>query len=331
MDMCVCDITALECIRLMGARDGRLVPLAGDVCVDVPKRRVEGSALLHLLKCGASAHRPLDVLAPEANRRMRAQGVHAHVWSGPYPPGSFIDLGQGIACLSPCALFTRMAKDLPFAKRILLAYELAGCYAIVPNPEYDSDLEQQGFVNRAYRTRTLERRPLASISELVRYAAENSHLHGSRAALEALRYALDGAASPLESRLALITQLPQRLGGYELGEAVLNYRVDTDESYRKIDVYLPHDHVGLEADSRAHHGTLEAIERDSARRNSLLAQGISMVNISTAEMEDPLLFHEVMRAVYKLQHREFRIRSTKFEQKRDELWAVLFPWSRCER
>lgn len=312
----------------MGSRDGRLVPLTGDARIEVPMRRVEDFALRHLLRCGASADRPLDILAPAANKRMRARGVRAHVWHGPYPPGSFIDLGQGIACLSPCALFCRMAKDLSFAKRILLAYELAGCYAIVPNPEYDIEMEQQDAVHRVYRTRFLERQPLASVSELTRYARENSGLHGSRAALDALRYTLDGAASPLESRLALITQLPQRLGGYDLGEAVLNYRVDDAGSFRKIDVYLPHDHVGLEADSRTHHGTLEAIERDSARRNALLAQGISMVNISSAEMEDPLLFHEVMRAVYKLQHRELRIRSAKFEQKRGELWDVLFPWAR---
>lgn len=256
------------------------------------------------------------------------RGVTAHVWSGPYPPGSFIDLGHGIACLSPCALFCRMAKDLPFAKRVLLAYELAGCYTIVPNPEYDIEPEQPGFARGVYRTCSVERQPLTSIAELTRYATENARLHGSRVAREALRYALDGAASPLEARLALITQLPQRLGGYDLGEAVLNYRVDTAGSFRKIDVYLPHDHVGLEADSRAHHGTMDAIERDSARRNALLARGISMVNISSAEMEDPLLFHEVMRAVYKLQHRELRIRSTRFEQKRDELWDVLFPWAR---
>ena len=59
-----------------------------------------------------STRHPLEVLVPDKGARLQAKGTKSTFRLGDYPPGTFVDVGNGIAIAGPELLFVELAELL---------------------------------------------------------------------------------------------------------------------------------------------------------------------------------------------------------------------------
>ena len=320
MDICICDITELDCIRLLSAANPERIGISRERALAADIGKV-GDALTCYIRSLGARDGDIHVAVPSPKARRRKRGISCHVVSGGSAPPDFIDLGQGVCGVPSETLYIQLCRRLSFIKRIRLACELAGRYTIIPNPRYGE--AEAGGANQP-PTLSLERAPLTTVDRLRRTAEGHANMHGAKLAREALRYAVDNACSPAEACMAIAMTLPHNKGGYACGPMIMNHRVDCDGHFRRCDAYLLVGGIDMEYGSRAHHGSIEAMESDSIRANELSSRGVPVVNISSIELRNPRLFHIVMKRVYRLQGRRLRITVEDFEARRDRLWHELF-------
>lgn len=320
MDICICDITELDCIRHLSVADPERLRTSTECSLTSNIGRI-GITLSDYIRSLGARDGSMFIAVPDASSRRRKPGITCRIARGPFMPGDFIDLGQGVCGLSIELLFIQLCRRLPLIKRIRLACELAGRFSTIPNPRFNSP---DGEEDSVYPTISVERPPLTTIERLRAVADERRGLPGAKLAREALRYAVDDACSPAETSMAIAMRLPHSKGGYACGPIVMNYRVDCNGHFRRLDSYLTIGGIDIEYGSRAHHRTIKDIKDDSKRANELSALGIPVVNVSCAEFRDPELFHIVMQRVYRLQGRRLRITTRDFEAKRAKLWRDLF-------
>lgn len=322
MDICICDITELECLRAMSALGSAGVPLSKETQLTIPAGKKYGQSICARVKgCGSTSPR-VHAVFPHNEARPRLENVVYHSYSEPTEGERFIDFGSGVAGLSIEHFYVTICRRLSFVQRLLLAYELCGWYTIAPNPNYQEQVDQ-GI--KAFKTVARERAPLSTIKKLRDFAKANPQIRGAGLALKALRYAADNARSPQEAKLAIAMSLPYHMGGYNRGPLLMDYLVEGAEGLRRCDTFLLDGSVDVEYGSTLHHSGAHAMQADSQRANELAALGISVVNITSKELRDPKLFHVAMQHLARIQHGPLRIRTKDFESRRDSLWAQLFP------
>lgn len=305
----------------MSAPGGSGISRSGDSQLMAPAAMAIGPAFRSYVRALGSTSKTLHVAVPTAKDRISAQDVSCHVMAEPNAPEAFIDFGAGVAGLPVEHFYVSMCRRLTFEQQLLLAYELCGWYTIVPNLAYEEEIERG---ERSYRTHAVERAPLTAVQKLRRFAEDNRHIRGSKQALHALRYVADNARSPEEARLAIVLLLPHKLGGYNCGQLIMDYRIDEAGKCRRCDIFLVLGKIDIEYNSDRYHMLPKQVREDSIRANALSALGISVVNVTSEELYNPVLFHKVMQHVARLQGRRLRIRTSNFEEKRCELWTALF-------
>ena len=189
---------------------------------------------------------------------------------------SFVTLGEyGLA--SPELCFLQMASQLDLIDLVLLGFRLCGDYR-------PSELR--------FRTGDL---PLTSPKALSKYVEDHPGCKGVKRARQALRYVLAGSNSTMESRLTIALIFPPRWGGYGFSFPELNAAIAGTE--RKGDLCWLDKRLVVEYDSRLHHETSFAQERDSVRRAELGFCGFGVITVTRAQVEDPLLFDTVASCI----------------------------------
>ena len=146
----------------------------------------------------------------------------------------------------------------------------------------------------------------------------------------ALRYIADNSASPMETILSMLMTLPYRLGGYNLPMPILNKRLEipletrkaVGKSYYECDIYWPQANVDLEYDSDTHHAEKVKIAMDSIRRDTLLAMGVTVITVTSRQINNAMVLHEVAKTVAKLLGKRLQLPDD-FEDKRSELRRQL--------
>ncbi|MBR3258261.1 MAG: hypothetical protein IKF96_04645 [Eggerthellaceae bacterium] len=235
--------------------------------------------------------------------RSRVAHVASHVFADALPEGSLVRLSERVLVASPELAFAQMAESFTFERETMAGMELCGTYAIMP----DNSLR--------------ERAPLANAEGLASFAAS---LMGPRSkAVRATRYVLDGAASPMEAKLALLLCLPTTRGGYGLPLPELNARIDLGEDSRKLydaafcraDLFWREAGLDVEYDGRASHDG-DAHTVDVAREQALEARGISVTRLTFAQIESPEAFDVVAKTLGRRLGKGTRVRSRDFEENR---------------
>lgn len=232
MDICLCDISALEHVR----SSGTLLP----ELLDRPRAsRLEGCGVpggveLDDLVVGLGLRtRPVHLLVPDGVSTHGRPGVARHRRRAALPRGSLIRVAPNVLVTGPeltlCQLAVRGDYDLVDVAK--LAFELCGTYLLDQDPN-----SWQGFVNNEVSATTVSRIGAAARS-----------LKGSKGVARInsmLPYVLDSSHSPMETALAMLLVLPQRLGGIGLRGARMNYAISGTN--RLMDLAFPGDRVGLE-------------------------------------------------------------------------------------
>ncbi len=245
----------------------------------------------------------LHLLFASPALRSRVARVASHVFTDALPEGSLVRLSERILVASPELAFAQMAESFTFERETMAGMELCGTYAILP----DNSLR--------------ERAPLTSVEGLTSFATS---LMGARAkAVQAARYALDGAASPMEAKLALLLCLPTTRGGYGFPLPELNARIDLGEDARKLydaafcraDLFWREAGMDVEYDGRASHDG-DAHMVDVAREQALEAQGVSVTRLTYAQIESPEAFDVVAKTLGRRLGKGVRVRARDFEESR---------------
>lgn len=285
MTLVVTHMSSLEIWRaesgLRAFGGSRELPLASSSAVDAASRVKPTAAEIEALRRSYGfLSAPVHLVVPSASSRFRGKQVVCHVnpHMAEFPRGSFARMGKSSFLAVPSLAFVQLAEQLSFPQLIEVAFELCGAYRL------DSQ-QPSGF---------LPAKPLASVEALRRRAHCLRGTRGANEALRALAYALDGSASPMETKLAMLLSLPKCLGGYGLPQPKMNCRIDVGGQSRKAaakdyyvcDLFWPGRQIAVEYDSDAFHTGSERIASDAGRRNALLARGVTVVTITKRQVLD---------------------------------------------
>ena len=229
--------------------------------------------------------RPLHVmLGSQSARRVHRQVVQ-HIYGGKTPAGCFVSVGEGIMITSPEFCFLQLADELPLVKLIELGYELCGTYSM---PVSLDSAKGAGQPARGFNLRL----PITSTKKLKAFLEQVPGVKGHKKAVRALRYIADGAASPMEAKLAILLTLPYKLGGYHFPAPELNSRIipaktakrGASKGHYACDLFWPDYDLAVEYDSDTYHTGPERIAADSKKRNALALMGITVITVTKEQV-----------------------------------------------
>lgn len=231
---------------------------------------------------------PVHTVISNPNSRWSSKAMKQHVFTGRTPADCFVSVSDRLFVSSPEFCFLQLADQLPLVILIELGYELCGAYSLPAANK--TDPPERGFYYR---------RPLTSTDKLDAFIAEMAGVKGHKKAVRALRYILDGSASPMETKLSILLTLPYKLGGFGLIMPELNSRIIPSKMVRRsankasyaCDLYWPDYALAVEYDSDQYHTGSARIADDAKRKNILASLGITVITItkrqiySSAELE----------------------------------------------
>ncbi len=253
------------------------------------------------------AGEPLESVTSEAAGSRVRPAYISHVWGTELPAGSVFQLRKGVWCAGPELTALQLAQEVPVIDLVLILCEMMGTYSIAPG-------RPGGVVQR--------RRPLIGPDAIKDFLSTCAGIKGCRALARADKVAFPGAASPMETKLALRLALPVSKGGYGLRLLSLNSSVEVDrigagfadKRIRRPDILIapwpgsgaaP---VAIEYDGEEYHMSPEGVAADALRGNELKAAGIGEYRINREMYRnlgymDDLVFKVREEAGYPRRHR----------------------------
>lgn len=203
---------------------------------------------------------PLHVLVSGKNLRHRGDDLQTHVLTKGIPADSFVVV-SGVPIIKPELCFLLAAKYLPIPYLALLATDLCGTYALSAQAQYGQ----------------ISRKAITSVQSISDYLMHSQGISGIKKAKTAICYALDGAHSPIESRIGVVSSLPLRYGGFAMHQPVLNRtEILSPEGARHFgrnecccDMVWEEERVIVEYDSDLVHNTQNQIRQDKKKMTAL--------------------------------------------------------------
>ncbi len=223
--------------------------------------------------------RPIHLVVSKERNRRNNSSFTAHIESK-HIKRSYFDLGGGIYLARPELCLLQMAQSLSIPKIAEIGCELCGSYSTDPFSE-GSDL--------------LMLHPRTTRESIRQFGERISGLKGCSNYRKAAKFIADRSASPRETQLMLLLCLPTYLGGYGLPMPQFNEPIDGGRF--RCDLFWPDAKLALEYDSDMFHTGAEKINRDSARRSSLEAQGIHVVSVTSRQVNNPAELDKLARIV----------------------------------
>ena len=272
----------------------------------------------HMLSlCGDEVH----LLTFHRARRASRGSINWHLWEK-VPHDSLSPAGESSFVSSPELCFLQMAATLSFEELIVLGMELCGTYSLDPD-------EEEGFA-----TRTV---PLTSRASLLDFCTRCDAIHGKKAAMRALRFIADGAASPMETAIYLALCLPYKYGGYGIPSPVLNLEIGLSENAQKLyraahcrgdlcwikdgKYKLVLEYLGV----KAHEGSAKMIA-DRARTLAIEEMGYEVIEITKEQAHDIMAFDLVARRVAARIGKWLDLGKCGVTPARQKLFDILYGW-----
>lgn len=252
-----------------------------------------------------TSHIPLHCVVPKPRNRRNIKNGHCHVFGGEM---NAICLHRStdessLCVVSPEVLFLEMAAQLSGIELVKLGYELCGVYSLpMSQPNYAG-------IPRGYS----RRKALTSVARLTAHVASQSNNRSVKKARWALRYVLDGSASPRETELSMLMVLPRKLGGYGLRKPEIRHEFATSSEVllflsgksAAFDLHWPDAGLLLRHGGQALKGN-----DDDRKRNrhltSLDAAGSRVVHVTNRDIRHAESLDEVADAVARCHGRHLR-------------------------
>lgn len=227
----------------------------------------------------ATKARPLHILVRSKSDRIQSERVVNHVWSGIIPPRSLYYLAPGVMISSPEFCFLQAGAS---------GIGPAACTAMESCGNYGRDNSARGFCDRS---------PISSVEGLRDYLNAAKGARGAKNARAALRLAIEGSQSPLETKATILLTAPVAIGGYGIPLPKSNWLVMPNaddsvlfyDSYHTIDLCWPHKKVALECDSYAYHSSRDERDHDASKRNALTSIGWTCFSVTSGQLSGSAL------------------------------------------
>ncbi len=254
MQLTLSSSSALAVTRLLRAgRDARAFSNHTDLTAPVPtgvrwSRKELGEELARFGDAaGFSPERPLSVLVPRKEDRLRMTGITNVICQSELPEGALINLGNGLCMSGPELLFVEMGRMMEPVVHLLLGMELCGRFSRDPLDPRNGDA-------------VYDVEPITSVKRLRAFAREAHAVRGATNALATIDRIVENAWSPMEALLAALLVLPSEELGYDLWPITLNPRGAASEALENItgnagrvpDVMFKGTKVGLNYDGEDH-------------------------------------------------------------------------------
>ena len=261
------------------------------------------TALAELRRLGFSptAKTPVDLLFFGREPRTRTVWSRAHAVFDELPQGTLVQLSDLVAVVSPELCFVQMATIRSFEQTVLAGFELCGTYAQL-GPDRN----------------LAERPPLTSTARIGELMGQLRRTRTAKPA-SALAYVLDGAASPMEAKLAILLTLPATSGGYGLPAPQMNAPIPLGAAAFRVyphspcraDLYWPAARFDLEYDGEDAHEA-DAHDKDVARLAALAMEGVDVLEVAKAQLADAAALHGIAGVVARKLGRRLRVRRRDF-------------------
>ena len=277
------------------------------------------------------AGNPVHAFVADRTRGTSTKCLVTHVYNGLVPHGAFIDLGHGICVCSPHFLFMQMTTQLDLIGSVQLAMELSGSYSrwrlapgVLGDPYYREQPETQACTFDLPRVMNLKR-----VSAFVDRQQGKRGATGARAAL---RWALDGSASPMETATYLLLCLPKRLGGYGLPKPILNPKLIISNpdgaKERYPDLFWLSTNIDVEYNSDSSHSGEWSRYRDSKREVELTVAHLKVLPLTRNQLMDTAEFDAFAQGLRRMLHIRARAADPEWAYRRDALRRrLLAQWS----
>lgn len=235
---------------------------------------------------------PYQVFVPTKNDRRPSKLVACRTPPRVHGGIDVVSIDECCTCLSPGMAYTLLCNGRTLAERALMGLELCGSYLMAPE-SYPKIATRYGFAQ------------LTTAAELASAANRFADPVVSVDARMALRYVLDGSASPMESALVLLLCLPIDEGGYGLPLPELNadlpivaylgqYREDAT---RYGDLVYRDAKLVVEYQSDLYHEGDSSKEDDEDRRDDIEADGYTVMFITPRRMADFERFEGIVQRI----------------------------------
>lgn len=254
--------------------------------------------------------RPLHFIVPSKNEIRHNSIAAYHATGNSFPERSFVKIRPGLMASSPEACFTQMATRCDLIELLEIGYELCGDYSLIPNGARSQGISPQNpnLLNPrcgTFHSTLLAREALTTGRRIRSYLETLGRCNGKEKALVAMQYLLDGSASPMETKMALLFLLPTRRGGYGFPKPVLNYELEVPYPdghpfygrHYRVDLCWPDKKLALEYDSHQYHSELSKMELDSRRRIAIETAGFRVISVTKQQLYSHAAFSELADVV----------------------------------
>ena len=183
---------------------------------------------------------PLELAVFDESRKFHHKKCIARTIPKSLPARSIVRIDAGLYMVCPELVILQMAPRLNETALAQLIMELCGTYSLSPVGEVDTPEAKESYEAHADKC-AFDLEPVTTI-ERISWYSKHVRVRGGAAKLRgALRFAMEGSASPPETIVALMLSLPREMGGYGLGKPSLNARLDVKSAeYDNVgkDVYF---------------------------------------------------------------------------------------------
>ena len=319
MEAVLSDLSALAYWRSHSERLGdvlilrRMVPeRKGRATIEAPSSSLADD----LASWGLAGRNDIHLLVSRREDARRIKGVTCTVCTCELPARSFVRVLGQVYAVCPELLFIQMAQQLELVPLLELGHELCGTYRLV-------DGEAIYGVE-----------PLTNVSKLKSYTERAEGVRGRRRALQAIKWLADSSASPAETALSIMFRLPYRYGGYGLGNPVLNYEIELNETASHIlgrrtmrsDLFWIRAKHATEYDGKRYHSSREQAEYDERRRNAYVAMGMNVTVLTTRHLCNLHLLDEMVEVIRKSTGIRQRKLPADYPFLHEDLFNEVFAW-----
>ena len=291
----------------------------------LPWREVEAAEQQDALRACSAGARTLDwdllacsglvgddapaahALVAAAGKRRRSSRVCCHVAPASLPSRSLLHVRAELYTASPALCCLQFAEAHSLIQTLALVMELCGTFTMFEAPRDKAEKEEGGYC---------EAEQALTLNKLNAYLARVAKTRGTAKTRRALRYALEGARSPMEAIMAAQYHLPFSLGGFGCRTMWLNHRLPftrraqaaSGMPYAVCDAYLPAARIDLEYNS-GHHDGRGARLHDERRSAGMSALDVQTIVINGEQLRNVEALEAIAQTIYRRAGKRFQNRT----------------------
>ena len=229
----------------------------------------------------------LHLLVSDEKLRVQRRKHFYRVSTGGFVPYSFVQISEGICIASPELTLVQMSERLALPQLARTVDELCGTY--LPQRGHGG-----GFIDEVPRITTLSR--------ISRCAAQHKGIFNTRTLQRALAHCAERSASPKETELQLLLNLPTVCGGAQIPRFEMNAPLEIPPELRrylgqtcvKPDLFRGQELLDIEYMSDQEHTGEQRERHDSRRRNVIEAMGIAVIDVWKEDLASAAAFERII-------------------------------------